>query len=184
MTYYFLPNPPETLAELGIRYCLTSGPDERMSQAGCIWLAAKTVPGPQNPTWVLYENPLPVTPFYLTRDASPEFLQQYRLSGNEMEIELPPIQSPCDVVATFLALPGSKAWLDGRRVPIQQAENWLIRVHVDPNQAGSAPRKLVLKYAPCSNTYLLACPLLSLGVALLACWLIRTGEQRLKPSTS
>jgi hypothetical protein len=183
MTCFFVPNSPEALAGYGIRYCLSSGASEQMVQAGWIERAEKKEPGPKNARWVLYESPLPVTPFHLLRATSGHFLENYRLAGNEMEIELPPVRAACDVVATFLALPGWKAWLESRPVSIQRAENSFIRVHLEAQQGPPQPRKLVLKYAPYSNTYLLACPVISLGVAAALCWLLRLRRLRSHPAS-
>jgi len=178
MTYFFVPNSPGGLADFGIRYCLTRGPDAQMAQAGWIERAQDHQGGEPSTPWVLYESPLPVTPFHLLRGTAGEFLQEYRIKGNELEIELPPVAAPCELVATFVARPGWKAWLDGKPVVIRRAENCLIRVPLEPEQGPARPRKLVLRYVPYSNAYLLACPLVSLGAAFFVCALLHAGRAR------
>lgn len=178
MTYFFVPNSPGGLADFGIRYCLARGPDAQMAQAGWIERAQDNQGGAQSPPWVLYESPLPVTPFHLLRGTAGEFLQKYRIEGNQIEVELPPVPSACEVVATFVALPGWKAWLDGKPAAVRSAENCLIRVPLEPEQGPAKSRKLILRYAPCSNSYLLACPAVSLGAAFFVGGLLRAGRAR------
>lgn len=204
MTYFFHPAPPAVLAPFGIRYCMSSGPKEQLAQWGWVprsqvMLKSKvvTVKTPsqavftdEDTRWVLFESSFPVTPFYLSGAKAPEFLQDYRLAGDKVEIELPPLAQAGEVVATFVAQPGWKAFLDGRPAPIRRGEDCFIRVHVEPkqqrrpNEGGPAtlagpgrPQKLVLRYEPYSNAYLWACLVVSLGAAVWVSRRLRTDGQ-------
>ena len=134
MTYFFRPAPPAILAPLGIRYCLSKESKEQLKQMGwipraeelfkskmvAVTTSSQVVFTDEAASWSLFESPLPVTPFYLSGTKAPEFLQHYRLAGDEVVIEVPPLVAARDVVATFVAQPGWKAFLDGRPTPIQK----------------------------------------------------------------
>jgi hypothetical protein len=167
MTYYFLPAPPQVLAQYGIRYCLTEGRNPQLAEWGWnLQAEVQTTPNPH--LFALYENPAPVTPFYIA-GGQLEFLQRYLLNGNQMSVELPPGSFAYDVVATFLARPGWKASVSGQPLPIEPSEDLFIRVHVPP---GQGTRQLRLRYEPYSTAWLLGCFALSLGGAGLLCWLL------------
>jgi hypothetical protein len=203
MTYFFRPAPPAVLALFGIRYCMSSEPKEQLAQMGWVprsqvRLKSKivTVKTPsqllfadEEAGWLLFESPLPVTPFYLSGAKDPEFLQHYRLAGDTMEIEVPPLVAARDVVATFVAQASWKAFVDGKPTPIHREEDCFIRVHVEPgpprppNQGGPAepagpgrPQRLVLHYEPYSNAYLWGCVVMSLGSAILVSRRLGAGE--------
>jgi hypothetical protein len=166
MTYFFLPAPPPVLARFGIRYCLAEGREPQLTNSGWNVVAeVRTTPNPH--LFVLYENPAPVTPIYIDAAGELEFLQRYLLHGNQVAVELPPRNSACDVVATFLARPGWKAYLDGQPLPLVPSEDLFIRVHVPP---GPQARMLRLKYEPYSNVWLLGCVVVSLGAAGGLAW--------------
>jgi hypothetical protein len=189
MTYSFRPAPPAVLAPFGIRYCISRGPNEQLAQMG--WVPRAEGLFTEFPIhWFLFESPVAVTPFYLIGTKGAEFLPDYRMAGDEMEIELPPLAEGGDVVATFVAQPGWKAFIDGRRAPIRKGEDCFIRVHVEPsrerlpNEGGAAapagpgrPQKLVLKYEPYSNAYLWGCLAVSLGAAVLISRRLRTPRE-------
>ena len=84
--------------------------------------------------------------------------------GDRVEIELPPLAEAGEVVATFVAQPGWKAFVDGRPAAIRQGEDCFIRVRVEPT---GRPQMLVLDYEPYSNGYLWGCLAISLGLAVL-----------------
>jgi hypothetical protein len=185
--YFFRPAPPAVLAPFGIRYCISSEPTEPLAQMGWVPRAQELLTH-LSVRWFLFESPFPVTPFYLIGTKGPEFLQDYRLAGDQVEIELPPLAEAGEVVATFVAQPGWKALLNGRPTPIRRGEDCFIRVHVEPsrerlpNEGGPAtpagpgrPQKLVLKYEPYSNAYLWACLVVSLGSAVLVSRRLRIG---------
>jgi hypothetical protein len=178
MTYFFRPAPPEVLARFGIRYCLTSGREDQLAEWG--WRPLVLAQDAGRPVFALYGNPVEVTPLYIA-GPQPEFLQRYRLAGNEIEADLPPRSSAYEVVATFLARPGWKAFIDRKPAPLQRSEEQFIRVRVDPSPTG---RKLLLKYEPYSNAWLVGCVVFSLAVAG---WLCRslswaTRQVRCEPS--
>jgi hypothetical protein len=173
MTYFFLPAPPEVLARFGIRYCLTSGREDQLAEWG--WRPLVIMQDAGRPVFALYGNPAEVTPLYIA-GPQPEFLQRYRLAGNAIEAELPPKTSAYEVVATFLARPGWKAFINGKLLPAKSSEEGFIRVQVAPSPSG---QKLLLKYEPYSNVWLLGCGVCSLAGAGLLCWLLgrASGQQ-------
>jgi hypothetical protein len=173
MTYFFLPAPPEVLARFGIRYCLTSGREDQLAEWG--WRPLVIMQDAGRPVFALYGNPAEVTPLYIA-GPQPEFLQRYRLAGNAIEAELPPKTSAYEVVATFLARPGWKAFINGQPLPIESSEEHFIRVRVAPSQSW---QKLLLKYEPYSNAWLLGCVVFSFAGAGLLCWLLgrASGQQ-------
>jgi len=172
MTYFFRPAPPDVLARFGIRYCLTSGRDDQLAEWG--WRPLVIAQDAGRPVFALYGNPSEVTPLYIA-GPQPEFLQRYRLAGNEIEAELPPKSSAYEVVATFLARRGWKAYIDHQPAPLRPSEEHFMRVRVDPSQSW---RKLLLKYEPYSNAWLLGCVLFSLaGAGLLCRFLSRAARQ-------
>jgi hypothetical protein len=188
MTYFFHPSPPAALAPFGIRYCISPEPREELAQLGWIPRAEGSWTDVEG-RWTLFENPVPATPFYLVGAKGPEFLQHYRLAGDRMEIELPPLTEARELVATFVAQPGWKASLDGAPTPIRKGEDRFIRVHVEPSQgqpvnpgepatlaALGRPQRLVLRYEPYTNGYLWACVAVSLGSAVFISRLVRTRE--------
>jgi hypothetical protein len=168
MTYFFVPAPPEVLARFGIRYCLSGDRDNRLAQCG--WNLVADVLDPSGQVFLgLYENPAPVTPVYIDTGTRLEFLQHYRISGNRIEVDLPPRSSPCRVVATFLARHGWKAFIGGESVPIETSEEFFIRLQVP---SAREARTLLLKYEPYSNAWLLGCVAVSLGGAIGLCRLL------------
>jgi hypothetical protein len=177
MTYFFRPAPPEVLAQFGIRYCMSTAPKEELVHLGWIPRAYVTWTD-QNLTWTLFETPAAVTPFYLVVGGKVNFLQNYQLAGDDMKIEVPDLNEPGDLVATFLAQPGWKAYLQGRPVPIRKGDDCFIRVRVEPRQkaadaadptitlASVEHQELLLRYEPYSNGYLWSCLLVSVGAGL------------------
>jgi hypothetical protein len=120
--------------------------------------------------FALYENPSEVTPFYIDDPGQLKFLSRYLIRGNRIEVELPPGGSPYNVVATFLARRGWKAFISGQPVPIEASEESFMRLHVPPAREG---RTLLLKYEPYSTAWLLGCFAVSLGGAGCLCWSLR-----------
>jgi hypothetical protein len=172
MTYFFVPAPPDALARFGIRYCLSPLRDQQLEDWG--WkpiLALMDVSG--EATCVLYQNPSEATPVYIA-GPKPEFLQRYHIGGNEIAAELPPRTSAYEVVATFLARPGWKAFINGQPVPVRASEDHFIQVEAGP---GRDWQRLRLKYEPYSNAYLIGCFILSLGGAGLLCWVLKRAGQ-------
>ena len=164
MTYFFLPAPPEVLARFGIRYCLTSGQEDQLAEWG--WRPLVIMKDAGRPMFALYGNPAEVTPLYID-GPQPEFLRRYRLAGNEIEAELPPRGSTYEVIATFLARPGWKVFIDHQPAALHQSEEHFIQVRVSPSEKW---QKLILKYVPYSNGWLLGCVVISIGGATLLCW--------------
>jgi hypothetical protein len=124
MTYYFVPNSPETLARFGIRYFATHDHQEDLRQLGWKPIAATG-------TLALFESPLPVTPVYIDlAGRQPEFLREVRIAGNEVAVSLPVRHPEGSVVATFLAIPGWKAVVDGARTPIEPREDGMLSVRI------------------------------------------------------
>jgi hypothetical protein len=176
MTYYFRAAPPEVLALLGIRYCIAV---EHQSAEGLVQWGWKDVcsfairdkaDGPTLYNLRLLESPYPVTPLYCqpvkkgngqVNVSQILFLQRYQLGGNQIKAELPPLDSPSELVATFVAWPGWKAFIDGRPVSIQPKEDQFIRVPV------TAGKEILLRYEPYSNGYLAGCFLGSIAGAVL-----------------
>jgi hypothetical protein len=168
MTWFFRPGPPEALGRFGIRYCLTEHFNAQMEQWG--WKLAATASDPIGTLpLALYENPLEPAPVFIA-GAKPQFLPGSRIEGNEVEAELPPRTEPYEVVATFLNRPGWKASLDGRPVPIRTSRDRFIEVNV---KASERPHKLLLRYEPYSNAYLIGCVIVSAGAAGLLCWMFQ-----------
>ena len=102
MTYFFRPAPPAVLAQFGIRYCITSGPKESLEQLGWV-LRAQVTYTDKYAGWLLFESPVSVTPFYFVGEKGSKFLQEYRLAGDKVEIDLSPLVAAGEVVATFVA---------------------------------------------------------------------------------
>jgi hypothetical protein len=193
MTYFFQPAAPETLAHFGIRYGLAyfhkmdGDVNTQLTQLGWTRLGTRRFQsGPDRFAIALYESPLNVTPFYSIQDTNASFLQRYIIHGNDLLVQVPASDSPSLVVATFVALPGWKAFLDGVPVPIERGEDQFIQVVVPPGAAPPAPdappdgsRVLALKYEPYTDACLLGLLALSLlaggGLSWLAGRLRLTG---------
>lgn len=149
MTYCFQPGRPELLSRFGIRYFVTSDSAELLREWGWIPIARKA-------GFTLFKNPEPVTPVYVA-GLKPEFVQNYEIDGNDIRVQLPARRN-YDLVATFLARPGWKAFVDGKPAAIRKDPDHFIHVFVNGG------RRLLLRYEPFSNLYLLA----SFGASLLS----------------
>ncbi|PWU14991.1 MAG: hypothetical protein C5B50_16150 [Verrucomicrobia bacterium] len=179
MTYFFRPAPPEKLGHFGIRYCITTGPEDPLPKLGWKQICQERG-GPKDSQWFLDESPFPVTPFYLIKGKAVGFLQEYVIKDNDIEIQVPLLDSPTELIATFLARSGWKAFLDNKPIPITRGQDCLMSIQVQPaalpasTQSPPPLRKLLLRYEPFTDAYLLGCPIVSLAAALAVCWFLRS----------
>ncbi|MEI8041380.1 MAG: hypothetical protein WCL11_08230 [Verrucomicrobiota bacterium] len=185
MTYFFKPAAPEVLAPFGIRYVLRycdrtdDTLNEQFLKSGWRNMGSHEFEaGAKRFHIVLFGSPYDVTPFYLMCGSDPAFLQDYRIEGNEIRVELPAGSSPCVAVATFLALPGWKAFINDAPATIERGEDQFIRVAVPPLAAQAPPtgaanrgRTLLLRYEPYSDAFLAGLFVLSLLAAGGLSWL-------------
>jgi hypothetical protein len=179
MTYAFRPARPEVLARSGIRYAIVCAAENEMEAWG--WERRFTMFDSRGTfLFHFYASPLQVTPVY-TQGSQIEFIQKYRVSGNEVEAQLPATGPAMDVIATFLVLPGWKAYLDGKRVPIEETEDHFIRVHAPEQLTGvpigiprpDATRRLLLRYEPYSNGWIIGSGLVSVAGAMVIAWILK-----------
>ena len=162
--YYFSrPWQTDALSRLGIRYLLVNlSPDIELEGKGWKWLGSA---GPLS----LYENPLIPTPVYLLTDASspPVFVQDYRISGNHIHVQLPEIRSASSLVVTILNRPGFEVEIDGKKSEIVTQENGFIGFDVQPGA-----RMVEIRHHPYSWAQVAS----GIGMAMLACmvygWLL------------
>ena len=184
MTYYFKPGPPETHARFGIRYglryceSLEDDLNQKMLKSGWKKMGTQEYKlGLQRFFMVLFASPFDATPFYRVQGTEMAFLQNYRIGGNDLRVELPAGDAPYTVVATFLERPGWKAFINGAPVKIERGEDCFMRVAVPA--AGGAGRVLWLKYEPYSDAFLVGCLVVSLLAAGGLGWKVQTSN--LKP---
>ena len=150
MTYYFKPSTPARLARFGIRYFAAGNDTDIPARLG--WQPRAT-----DGDVTLFESPLPVTAVYID-GPSPSFLDAYTIAGNGLSIDLPPGRTAYRVVATFAAIPGWIATIDGRRVPIDPDSSGLLAVQVPEG------RRLSFQYEPYTTAWLFTVFLLPIFV--------------------
>ncbi|OGQ35654.1 MAG: hypothetical protein A3F16_00460 [Deltaproteobacteria bacterium RIFCSPHIGHO2_12_FULL_43_9] len=126
--YYFArPWQTNELTKLGIRYLVIWGEhDPELDSKGWIKLSTE-----QNHS--LFENPDRPTPIYLL-DKNGEnriFLNDYKFSGNHIDVNLPNISSQSTLVITILNKYGYNATIDGKKRPIINLESGLISLNVN-----------------------------------------------------
>lgn len=117
----------DKLSELGIRYIIQDKIDENMSKQGWITL----VDG-------LYENPMKTSLAYLIDKNGKRFHidgGDISLKGNEIDINLPEIKEPQELIATFVALNGWQVFIDGERKNLIKSGNKFLRAKVSPGQS-------------------------------------------------
>ncbi len=167
--YAILPAAPERLAPLGVRWYLSTNRENRSKLSG--W---KELPDPPRALRGarLYENPLQPTPVYVAGQA-PEFLTGLTVTVNGLRVPLPEGRTAYDVIATFTAWPGWRAWIDGREAAVGEDSVHFLKVRVDSG------RWLELRYEPFSGVYLLANLALAAVLALGAA--SRLGSPRRAP---
>jgi len=158
LLYFFKARPPAELARFGIRYLVSASEDsDRVASLG--WRKMARSQGQ-----VLFENPLKPSPFYVLGDGEIEFLHDYTISDDRIEITVPTVGRGCELLATFVTWPGWKAELDGRAVEIRQGPEHFIRLDC------SGGGKLVLEFEPYSDLYIAASGAASLLFAGACCW--------------
>jgi len=114
---------------------------------------------------LLSVNPVETSIVYLMADENKACLGTDRVTfkGNGMKIKLPELGREQELVATFVAIPGWEALVDGKSRQIYFTENRLIRIAVRPGD-----REVILRYAPFRWYHFLLGILSSVGIL----WLI------------
>lgn len=127
--YYFSrPWQPDELTKLGIRYLVIwGGSDKELENKG--WNKLATI---ENHS--LYENPYKPTPIYLLKNNSDKliFINDYKIHGNHITLNLPNISSESTAVVTILNKYGFEAKIDGVETNIFNQESGLISLNVKP----------------------------------------------------
>jgi hypothetical protein len=129
--YHFRPPwDARKLSDLGIRYIIQDNIDEDLSREGWILQAAEGASG-------LYKNPVKTSLVYLIDKQGkriPLEDSKIALVENGIEIELPEINEPKELIATFAALKGWQLFVDGQRKSMTSKKNKLLRAKVYPKQ--------------------------------------------------
>lgn len=140
VAYYFSrPWDPEAMSRFGIRYLLVMMPSKRIYQDG--WQFKATYEGFLS----LFENPLKTSLLYLLdkENRTPLANESIRFKGNGMTAVLPALEGPRQLIATFVAWPWWKAFVDGKPRPIFHGKDQLIRLRVGPGD-----KNVSIRYAP------------------------------------
>jgi hypothetical protein len=128
--YFF--KPPwqlDRLNRLGIRYILNLARSEELEDKG--WLLLPR--GESDKNLHLYENPLKPTIVYLTDGNHIKYLETFYISGNGIEIVLPDIEFPQNLVITFFNRNGWEAFVDKQKKQISPNDLGMVQLSVLPN---------------------------------------------------
>ena len=136
LTYAFLPASPAALARFGVRYFGTRDRAGELLQSG--WKPLAAAEG-----YYLFESPLRPSLAFVD-GPTPEFLA-VAITGNDLTVSLPVDRTNYTVVATFVALPGWHASIDGEPVHIDRRDDKLMGIRVRNG------RQLLLRYEPFSD---------------------------------
>jgi len=159
VTYRFIrPWDAEKLSRLGISYVMQKGKDSALSEKGWKLLAYEE-------PWALYKNPINTSLAYLVNGSGKYValsLDQIRLTGNSLEIQLPDIMQSSILFATFNSLPGWKAFIDGQDVPLIKELGPFLQVPVQKGQ-----RIVQFVFQPFPGWFFVLCASLGLFFPLL-----------------
>lgn len=172
LSYHFKkPVKADIMSSLGIRYSIYLSHEN---------LRAEYAPGEpfnmnRKPTaaygeLLLSANPVDTSVIYLMNGEQKTCLMTDRVTfkGNGMAVQLPPLDREQELVATFVAIPGWEALVDGEKRQIYYTENRLIRITVGPGD-----RQVVIRYAPFRWYHFLLGIFSSAGILLIVLWLGR-----------
>jgi len=118
----------QKLSDLGMRYFMRPRASGEGKEQGWEFLMA-------NEKWVLYENVQKPTLLYLIfPNHKRVFLEKtaYQLMGNKIGVALPGILTRQVLVATFLNIPGWKAYVNGKRRDILHSNDCLLKIQLKP----------------------------------------------------
>jgi len=139
LAYHFVIRPAnqEVASRLGIQYIIAK-PRPDLVQSG--WRVVD-----QFFIYFLYENPQKVGLVYFQENGRQIPLSPERLHfrGNGLIINLPELSKATELVATFLNMPGWRAWSDYTEKKIYAREDHLMRIRLNPGE-----RVLTLRYVP------------------------------------
>ncbi len=162
-TYHFkAPWDPDKLAALGIRYVMGPKLDREAMADG--WKLLAYGEG----VLYVYENPLPVGLVYFKdKDGVRRPLDADRMSfrGGEIGIELPATGTAGELVATFIHIPGWKAWVNGIEREIVSGKDHLMRMLIHPGD-----REIVMRFRPFMWYHFTGWVLAALGIPGIALW--------------
>jgi hypothetical protein len=166
LTYAFLPASPAALARFGVRYFGTRDRALELVQNG--WKPLAAAEG-----FYLFESPLRPSLVFIDGPA-PQFLTA-AISGNDLSVLLPADRDNYTLVATFVALPGWHASIDGEPVHIDRRADGLMGIRIKNG------RRLSVRYEPFSNVMIaIAFAVAATGVVAVAL----AGVPRCRPAPS
>lgn len=159
LAYHF--SPPwktDKLTELGIKYLII--PYENVSSAKELrkkgWTLLKSTE-----SYHLFKNPNNAGIIYTLNGTAitPIDSNKIEFKGNAIEITLPEISTTQNLVASFIALPGYAASVDGQSRKIHSGDNSFISIVLSPGD-----RIAKINYQPFKIYHFLICILISIGM--------------------
>ena len=156
MAYTISPGTPEKLAKYGIRYFSAVGTSSPLvlENLGWRWIGPQVI-STDFKYITLYENPLRPSPVYFLCDGQMNFIYDYKIAYDRIDLEMP--DTACkgaEVVATFVDWPGWKATIDGKPADIFKKDDQFIRLN------WNGGKKVVLVFEPYSGRYMAGCAIL------------------------
>ncbi len=169
LTYYFTAHDLDKLSRLGIRYVITSEPDD-LDSLGWQLIGIE----PNEPSY-LYENPRDVDIAYLVDGSQINYLHDISYSNNKVHISLSraTIETESDLVATFVRWPGWKVLIDGKPANIEASSDYLLRVRVRPED-----KAVTFYFEPFTAFQIIMCMIGSVGVVLITPVVLAVLERR------
>lgn len=160
--YYITSQDTEKLSLLGIEYVITNKESSQLIHNGWKFLAYDPVEN-----LYLYKNPRNISPVYLTRNSITYIKKtNIKYKGNSIYIDLPEISNESDLVATFIAIPGWKAQIDGVPANIHKEKDSFLRVKVKHDD-----RLVIFKFEPYTLKAMLFFILISIILMVLTIFL-------------
>jgi hypothetical protein len=161
------------LNRLGIRYIvLNKALDENSSSD---WTLITTAKDHFEKDRFLYENKLVPSPVYFADHGQITPLRSFKIVGNQLVIDLPKIDEPRELVATFLNLPDHTVLLDGVAAQHFSPANDLPFIHVTVHPGDSV---LTIKFERYRWHHLILLTFLGLSLFAVGSYLTKSNAVR------